>query len=111
MASIINTIIIARYHHKSNRFSCSRHLYSVSPESGIIIGLDGAIQRIILNGEVMVSLQRRALDSLAVRDYTGAPCSDSPCDNGATCVPHFRRPLCVCPPGFRGRHCKARDAG
>ena len=52
---------------KSNGlFPCFRHLYSVSPESGIIIGLDGAVQRLILNGETMVNLQRRALDSLEV---------------------------------------------
>ena len=39
--------------------------------------------------------------------------NSSPCDmtGSAACVPHFRRPVCVCQPGYRGRHCKQRDAG
>ena len=89
-------------------------MYSVSSEAGILVGLDGAIQRLIINGEAQVNLQRRALSSSQVRDYLGFPCDPraSPqCDNGGTCVPWFRKPVCACPPGFRGKHCRQRDKG
>ena len=88
-----------------------RHLYSVSAESGVMIGLDGAIQRLIINGEANANLLRRSIDSYNIRDYNGAPCSDNPCENGAHCVPYFRKPVCACRPGFRGRFCKQTDNG
>ena len=88
-----------------------RHLYSVSVESGILIGLDGAIQRLIINGETSVNLQRKSLDSHKIRDYQGAPCRDNPCDNGGVCVPYFRKPVCSCARGYRGKYCKQRDSG
>ena len=87
-----------------------RHLYGISTDSGVLIGLDGAIQRVIINGDTIVNLVRRAMQSYSVRDYNGAPCNSNPCDNQGRCVPFFRKPVCVCKPGFRGKHCKQKDA-
>jgi len=88
-----------------------RHLYSISPESGVLIGLDGAIQRVIINGDAIVNLLRRSIDSYNIREYQGAPCSDSTCDNHGRCVPYFRKPVCACKPGYRGKFCKQREVG
>ena len=88
-----------------------RHLYSVSVESGVVMGLDGAIQRVIINGETTVNLLRKAIDSKNIRDYKGAPCAGNPCENDGICVPNFRKPVCICRRGFRGKYCKQRDTG
>ncbi|MFT7808639.1 coagulation factor VII-like [Arapaima gigas] len=33
-------------------------------------------------------------------------CTSGPCQNGATCVDHFKSYSCICPPGFEGRNCE-----
>ena len=86
-------------------------MYGVSVESGILIGLDGAIQRIIINGDTSVNLLRQSLDSQKIREYRGAPCTENPCDNEGVCVPYFRKPVCSCARGYRGKYCKQRDNG
>ena len=90
---------------------CCRHSYSASSESGARMGLDGAIQRVIINGETTANLLRKAIAAHNVKDYHGAPCQVNPCENGGTCVPNFRKAVCVCSGGFRGKYCRQRDNG
>ena len=78
----------------------TRHLYSLSPEAGVVTGLDGAIQRLVINGEAVSNLATRsaswrisfssipridhhtwlrANDAMAMDAYTGPPCKGNPC--------------------------------
>jgi len=86
-----------------------RHLYAVNAESGVVTGLDGAIQRLVVNGDAWTNIASRADDAMAMGTYQGPPCQNNPCRNGGTCVAHFRRLICVCRQGWRGRHCRQRD--
>ena len=46
---------------EENEDYCSifRHLYSVNSESGVVTGLDGAIQRLVVNGEAWTNIATR----------------------------------------------------
>ena len=76
------------------------------------MGLDGAIQRLIVNGDVMDDLVILAKDSRGIKRYVGPPCNDdvddpSPkCQNGGICRPYFRSYVCKCPSNFMGKNCE-----
>ena len=70
-----------------------------------MLPLNGAIQRIIINGEVMANLWSVSLEKHGVRVYMGAPCHRHTCDNGGLCVHHFRTAVCRCTPGYSGPKC------
>ena len=95
--------------HRS--FSDCRYAYSLNRDSGITTGLNGAIQRLIVNGDVMDDLVVLAKDSRGITRYVGPPCntvddSDPKCQNGGICRPYFRSYICKCAPNFMGRHCE-----
>ena len=46
-----------------------RRPYSVSRASGVTRGLDGAIQRVVVNGHAVEHLMERATDSAGVSRY------------------------------------------
>jgi hypothetical protein len=63
-------------------------MYSINRDSGIMIGLNGAIQRIVVNGEVWDNLVQRAIKHRNVPEYGGPPCGyESPCQNNGLCLP------------------------
>jgi agrin, putative len=73
------------------------NISSTHKESGISRGLNGAIQRIIVNGEVWDDLVSQALKQHNVGQYSGPPCGyQNPCPNGTLCIPHFQDFECKC---------------
>eukprot|EP00094_Tigriopus_californicus_P000322 TCALIF_00311-PA protein Name:"Similar to Agrn Agrin (Mus musculus)" AED:0.20 eAED:0.20 QI:0/0.36/0.34/0.86/1/1/23/48/1678 len=83
-----------------------RFSYSLSRESGIFSGLDGAIQRLIVNGNLMENLMDHVKDSQNIGHYVGPPCEQTPCQNGGVCRPFYRSYTCKCSGGFVGQNCE-----
>ena len=102
----------------------SRFAYTLNKDSGIVKGLDGAIQRLIVNGNTFDDLMGQAKNSRGVTRYSGPPCDDpddvevvggvtklkrgkeKKCQNGGQCFPFFRSYVCKCPPDFMGKRCE-----
>ncbi|GFQ63810.1 agrin [Trichonephila clavata] len=83
----------------------------VNPGAGVRTGLDGAIQRITVNGDIWDRLMARAIWSHGVRRYRGPPCDEmSQCLNDGVCIPQLNVPLCRCPLYFWGSKCEKRIA-
>lgn len=80
----------------------------VNPESGVNVGLNGAIQRLTVNGEIWDRPLSRALWSHGVRRYRGPPCekNKTQCLNDGVCVPHLNVPTCRCPLYYWGSRCE-----
>jgi hypothetical protein len=77
----------------------------------VSIGLNGAIQRLVVNGEAYDDLSRRATSRKGVAHFTGAPCgSVSPCKNGGVCHPRLSNFVCKCAPRHIGPHCEQRES-
>ena len=51
-----------------------RFAYSLNKASGVVTGLDGALQRLIVNGNAIEDLVEVAKDSRGISRYVGAPC-------------------------------------
>ncbi|XP_042215091.1 agrin-like [Homarus americanus] len=79
--------------------------YLVNRESGILVGLDGALQRLLVNGVVYSRLTEAATEQRGVSVYIGPPCHPNPCANGGLCVPILANFSCRCPVMFVGRLC------
>ncbi|XP_042234513.1 agrin-like isoform X4 [Homarus americanus] len=75
-------------------------------DSGVIMGLNGAIQRLLVNSEVLDNLDERATGGRGVRRYRGPPCQLNPCENGGVCQPFRNRFLCKCPATYTGKFCE-----
>nr|XP_053635121.1 agrin-like [Cherax quadricarinatus] len=78
------------------------------PDSGVTMGLNGAIQRLLVNSEVFDNLDERATGGRGVRRYRGPPCQLNPCENGGVCQPFRNRFLCKCPAAYTGKFCEKR---
>ena len=100
-------------HLEKQIFICECHLsrfpHSVSRHSGIERGLDGAVQRLVVNGNSVEHLMEHATDSGGVSRYEGPPCDESPCLNGGACRPFLRSFVCRCPTDFVGHQCERRE--
>ncbi|XP_022257309.1 agrin-like isoform X2 [Limulus polyphemus] len=83
-----------------------RNLSSLNKHSGIFTRFNGAIQRIMVNGEIWDNLLDKALDSIGVSTYTGAPCTEGICLNGGICIPKLSEFTCRCPMKFIGLQCE-----
>ncbi|XP_076307902.1 agrin-like [Tachypleus tridentatus] len=83
-----------------------RNLSSLNKYSGIFKRFNGAIQRIIVNGEIWDNLFDKATDSVGVSTYTGAPCAEGICLNEGICVPVLNEFTCRCPTKFIGLQCE-----
>lgn len=86
-----------------------RSLSEVSREAGITAGLNGAVQRVLMNGLPIRLFNRR---SNQVAKYQGPPCSvvDNPCLNGGLCLPLLSSFACKCHPPFIGATCQQRES-
>ncbi len=81
----------------------------MSRQSGVTRGLDGAVQRLVVNGNAVEDLMGRSRDARGVTKYVGPPCDGdgSPrCLNGGQCRPFMRSFVCKCRKGFMGRICE-----
>ncbi|XP_050719892.1 agrin-like isoform X2 [Eriocheir sinensis] len=78
------------------------------PDSGVTMGLNGAIQRLLVNSEVFDNLDERATGGRGVRRYRGPPCQMNPCENGGVCHPFRNRFLCKCLATYTGKFCEKR---
>ena len=96
--------------------------YSLNKDSGVVTGLDGALQRLIVNGNAIEDLVEVAKDSRGISRYVGAPCDHSEdnsvdsisdrtgkvakCKNRGICTPFFRSYVCKCKADFIGPKCE-----
>ncbi|KAB7496787.1 Pikachurin, partial [Armadillidium nasatum] len=76
------------------------------PESGVTEGFSGAIQRLVINEDILENLDEKAVGGKNVKRYRGPPCSHNPCQNGGICHPYLNRFLCKCVSGFLGKFCE-----
>ena len=86
-----------------------RNLSEAHPESKITAGFDGAIQKLLINADIMEKLVEKAVGGKGVQRYYGPPCSSSSCQNGGVCHPYLNRFICKCPPEFEGKFCEHRE--
>ena len=90
-----------------------RFAYSLNRDSGITMGLSGAIQRLIVNGDSYDDLVGLAKDSRGIKRYIGFPCEDPDvkvqvpkCKNKGICRPELKDYKCQCQANFIGMHCE-----
>ena len=83
----------------------------MNKDAGVVTGLDGALQRLIVNGNAIEDLIDVAKNSRGTTKYVGPPCdvinkSQPKCMNGGICTPFFRSYVCKCTPDFIGPKCE-----
>ncbi|XP_033609084.1 agrin isoform X4 [Cryptotermes secundus] len=89
-------------------------LMEVNRDARITRGLNGAIQRLIVNGHTWQNLAERAGSEhqKGISRYDGPPCATSPeanpCLNGGICQPMLAMYVCKCPLKYNGKHCENR---
>jgi hypothetical protein len=87
-------------------------MIEVNRDAGVTRGLDGAIQRLIVNGQTWQNLAERANSEhqRRISRYDGPPCPLStdanPCLNGGICQPMLALYVCKCPLKYTGNHCE-----
>lgn len=80
----------------------------IHKDSGMIKGLDGAVQRLIVNGEHWHSLTAKAVRAYGVKKYRGYPCTSDACLNSGVCSSELNSFVCRCPAKFAGKRCEKR---
>ncbi|GFU04717.1 hypothetical protein NPIL_519981 [Nephila pilipes] len=80
----------------------------VHQDSGITKGLDGAIQKIFLNGEPWAHFTAKAVRAHGIRNYKGPPCTPGLCLHGGTCIPRLNNHVCQCLTKYMGKRCEKR---
>ena len=78
----------------------------INRDSGVLVGLHGAIQRIIINGNSYDQLLSLAVENSGVVIYRGAPCTPNPCLNDGLCIPVLNTFTCRCTITFVGKLCQ-----
>lgn len=86
--------------------------------SGASKGFNGAIQRVLLNGQPLPISANMPLCSFVplnvtgcgfkIEPYDGLPCpiSKNPCLNKGSCMPNLGEYSCRCDAGYTGKHCE-----
>ncbi|XP_046437323.1 agrin-like isoform X5 [Daphnia pulex] len=107
-----------------------RHNLTLPRDVPKLENLQGAVQRVIVNGEVFEKLMESEMEQHNVAVYRGPPCghmpathpsssrifayptsgkdSSSPCQNGGVCQPLLASFVCKCQSGFLGKRCEKR---
>ncbi|GFW86511.1 hypothetical protein TNCV_4332951 [Trichonephila clavipes] len=80
----------------------------VHQDSGVTKGLDGAIQKVILNGEPWTHFTAKAVRAHGIRNFKGPPCAPGACLNGGTCIPRLNSQICQCLTKYMGKRCEKR---
>ncbi|GFY48023.1 hypothetical protein TNIN_260231, partial [Trichonephila inaurata madagascariensis] len=80
----------------------------VHQDSGVAKGFDGAIHKIILNGEPWTHFTAKAVRAHGIRNYKGPPCAPGACLNGGTCIPRLNSHICQCLTKYMGKQCEKR---
>ncbi|XP_076472604.1 agrin-like [Babylonia areolata] len=83
-------------------------MVDVPKESDITTGFNGAIQRVVINGQTVDNLMGAADKMSNITEYNGPPCNINPCMNGGVCVPLLNSAECRCPFHYIGQHCEKR---
>ena len=130
-----------------NYVACKLIFFTIELRTGLILprdvpklaNLQGAVQRVIVNGEVFDKLMEvdASLEQQNVGVYRGPPCGHmpathlssshgrtsyllassaavgregSPCQNNGICQPLLASFVCKCLPGFTGKRCEKRKS-
>jgi hypothetical protein len=86
----------------------------VNRDARITRGLNGAVQRLVVNGHTWQNLAERAASEhqKGISRYDGPPCPISPdanpCLSGGICQPMLATYVCKCPLKYSGKHCENR---
>ena len=78
----------------------------INRDSGVLVGLHGAVQRLIINNLFYDQLLSLAVENAGVILYQGPPCTPNPCLNEGLCVPELNSFSCKCTITFVGRLCQ-----
>ncbi|XP_076277738.1 agrin-like isoform X5 [Lasioglossum baleicum] len=84
-----------------------KHWREVHRLAGAWTGLDGAVQRLMVNGKTYQNLAVNVTQH-NTELYDGLPCrsNENPCHNGGVCLPLLNSYLCKCASGYNGLHCE-----
>lgn len=67
------------------------------------VGLDGAVQRVLVNGQILENLGQGVE---GISQWLGTPCSNVVCYNGGVCQPLLNSYTCRCPSQYKGIDCQ-----
>nr|XP_033325096.1 agrin-like isoform X2 [Megalopta genalis] len=84
-----------------------KHWREVHRLAGAWKGLNGAVQRLMVNGKTYQNLAVNVTQH-NTEIYDGPPCpsNENPCHNGGVCLPLLNSYLCKCASGYNGLHCE-----
>ena len=71
--------------------------------------MDGAIQRMVVNGEIWDNLLDRSIEIHNVAKFEGPPCASVKCLNKAICVPQLNEYSCECNPKYLDKDKKCNE--